>query len=208
MPDTVDHTGQTFASERAMCRFWGVGSVTFRQRRQRGWSVEAALTGVNPTAEASHVDHTGQVFTSAARMRRHWGVDKATFSYRRKHGWPLKAALTGANPNAVSQVDHTGQVFTSERAMCAHWNIFAETYRARRKRGLSVAEALTAPRLPHAARGKPVVFDGKRYSNIRAFLRAHGYRGNSVYARLRADGLSQEAALTWIARHAPLPDEK
>ena len=159
MPDTVDHTGQTFASERAMCRSWGVGSVTFRQRRQRGWSVEAALTGVNPTAETSHVDHTGQVFTS-------------------------------------------------ERAMCAHWNIFAETYRARRKRGLSVAEALTAPRLPHSGRGKPVVFDGKRYSNIRAFLRAHGYRGNSVYARLRADGLSHEAALTWITRHAPLPDRK
>jgi hypothetical protein len=144
MPDTVDHTGQAFASERAMCASWGIGSGTFRHRRQRGWSVEAALTGANPRVR--YVDHTGQVFTSAARMRRHWGVDKSTFSDRRKRGWSVEAALTGTSPNATAHVDHLGQIFASEGAMCRHWNIGTMTFRHRhRKLGMSLAEALTAP---------------------------------------------------------------
>lgn len=139
----TDHTGRKFPSLNAMCRFWYVAKNTYNDRRERGWTLEEALTGTGPYRQGTPcTDHLGQTFTSKAAMCEHWGTTRDSYDARLKRGWTLEEALNGRR----SCSDHTGQTFPSQAAMCRHWGINHHTFSMRIARGLTVEQALTLPK--------------------------------------------------------------
>lgn len=139
----TDHTGRKFPSLNAMCRAWYVTSKTYNERRERGWTLEEALTGTGPyRAGTPCSDHAGREYTSITAMCDHWGISSSALSNRLRNGWTLEEALTGK----CSCTDHTGQTFPSQNAMCRAWGVNRHTFSERLARGWTLEQALTSPK--------------------------------------------------------------
>lgn len=148
----TDHTGQTFRSQAAMCKAWGISPQAYLTRINNGWSLEEALT--TPVAsrsahisERSCTDHKGTEYPSHAAMCKHWGVNYTTYTSRIENGWSVEEALTGNRPDKRNRptTDHTGQTFPTFTAMCEHWGVTRSVYEGRLKRGYTQEHALTTP---------------------------------------------------------------
>lgn len=118
----MDHTGQEFPSVSHMCRHWRVGLSTYRERRKRGWDVEAALTaGLKMDGVPGSMpcrDHAGREFPSKAAMCRAWGKTRYCVQNRLDMGWTLERALSepfsiGAKPCS----DHEGREYPTAKDM-------------------------------------------------------------------------------------------
>ena len=87
---SVDHLGNVYASERAMCAAHGVPCATFRARVARGWGLGAALTA--PVGPAT--DHEGTAFPSVAAMCRHGGARYRDYAAALAGGADLDALVS------------------------------------------------------------------------------------------------------------------
>lgn len=110
-----DHEGREFPSISAMCRHWGIGLSTYRERRKRGWDVGRALTGQEAEIKTQPVpckDHLGNGYPSKNAMCAAWGVTRYCYDSRIALGWSRADAL--ARPMSVNARpcrDHMGREF-------------------------------------------------------------------------------------------------
>ena len=137
----VDHTGISYPSIGAMCRHYGISSVTYRARRLHNWTMENALT--KPVKEPVS-DHLGNKYDSVNTMCHSYHIDRKAFAKRIDEGWPLKDALT-VRQKKHGAVDHLGNHFRSVKEMCGHYGIKTRAYHYRLKQGWTVERALTIP---------------------------------------------------------------
>lgn len=141
---SIDHLGNTFPSETAMCEYWNVNYKTYRLRIKNNWSIEKALTGSNDNHTIT--DHLGQTFNTQKEMCTHWKISYRTYRRRLIMGWDTKHALeTPSKIKTEMILDHTGQGFKTAKDMCEHWGIDPHTYLNRMKYGWSREKALTTP---------------------------------------------------------------
>lgn len=187
----TDHTGREFESTTAMCKHWGIGAATYRQRILYGWSQEEALTSkVAPTSKPC-TDHTGRTFSSVKDMCEAWGIATSVYSTRSKKGWSTEETLTGKRPCT----DHTGREFPSQKAMCEAWGIARPTYLQRLKRGWSLEEALTGNRTRKGHSQPCYDHEGREFPSQVAMLEHWGITRAAYNSRLKR-GWSLEEALT------------
>lgn len=119
-----DHEGTRFGSISEMCRHWGIGLSTYRERRRRGWDVGRALTGEEIKLETDPVpcrDHEGREYPSKNAMCAAWGVTRYCYDSRITMGWSLEDALTKKHVvNAKPCADHTGKPFPASVYMALY----------------------------------------------------------------------------------------
>lgn len=196
MPKTkqcIDHLGNTFPSESAMCKHYGIATSTFQNRRDNlHMSLEDALTKKpenHTNSRQKCKDHLGNEFPSKDAMCKHWGIPKQVYFGRIKLGWKLEDILTkpldykgGAKP--VS--DHTGQIFETIGLMCEHWNMPRTTYNARIKKGWSIEKALTTPVKPMKIKTKECIDHlGNKFESQNAMCRHYGITKSLLTTRLK-----------------------
>ena len=119
----TDHKGIVYSSKKAMCRTYGINVETYRYRREKGWSLENALTmpvdiehsenarglrkrnSESPAGVATEtitfdnlyepvVDHKNSQFPNFSCMCAKYGLLPVTVTNRLKMGWELERALT------------------------------------------------------------------------------------------------------------------
>ena len=88
MKPCIDHLGNTFPSESAMCRHYGIATSTFQNRRDNlKMSLKDALT-IKPENHTSSrkkcKDHLGNAFPSIASMCEHWNLPRQVYFGRIK----------------------------------------------------------------------------------------------------------------------------
>ena len=143
--DVVDHLGNTFPSERAMCKFWGVHPATFNTRIEAGKSLAEALAPATRKCKPA-TDHLGNVFPSEAAMCRFWGIGPTTFRCRLRSGMCLKEALERhIKVTRIKVKDHLGNEFKSFQEMARHWGISSGALQSRLDTGMNLKEALETP---------------------------------------------------------------
>ncbi|MCM1296802.1 MAG: hypothetical protein NC311_14790 [Muribaculaceae bacterium] len=192
-----DHTGQEFSSISEMSQAWGIPMSTVKNRLQRGWTLEQALTipnrGTNKKVKHSKPlrDHEGTWFPCVREMCEKWGIpEKVYWSRKRVCKWPLNKILTtpvnDMPPNAARVKDHLGQEFPSISHMCRHWHVGLSTYRERRKRGWDLESALTEkqrmPGVPKTEACRDHL--GNEYPSKAAMCKAWGKTRYCVQSRL------------------------
>lgn len=94
----TDHLGQTFPSQNAMFKHWGISQGCGIRRLRKGWSIKEILTTPpdihKGSARSPCKDHLGRVYPSVTAMARHYGLTPNVLHGRLNLGWPLMAALT------------------------------------------------------------------------------------------------------------------
>lgn len=205
-----DHLGNEFASVRDMCRHYGISESTFGNRRNRGWTVEQALTvktegntrKVKPKGR-TWKDHLGNEYESIPAMCAAYGItDKIYQSRRRVCKWPLEKILTTpvtklGGANGKKATDHLGNEFPSVSDMCRYHGVKLSRYKERVKLGWSVEKALTAPAREMNSMKAEACEDhlGNRYPSKNAMCRAYNIRRHTLMSRLEL-GWDLERALT------------
>lgn len=99
-----DHLGNIYKSQAQMARAYGIRPSTFKHRKQRGWSLERALTTPMPNPYANSraqfytkhdtTDHLENEYSSITQMVNHYKISRTLFCSRIKRGWSLERALT------------------------------------------------------------------------------------------------------------------
>lgn len=89
----IDHLGQEYSSERAMCKAYNVHFTTFRGRIKNGCSIKDALT-LPPNHRLIVKDYLGNEYPNVSAMCKAYNISATTFRGRIKNGWALEKALT------------------------------------------------------------------------------------------------------------------
>ncbi len=204
---TVDHLGNSYPSQRAMCRQYDIKVAAFRARLRNGFSLEEALTaprGHHRERTAEKVeDPEGNRYPSVKKMCAAHGVNQGTYYSRLNKGMSQAEALAvepirHLGRPSVETTDHLGNVFPSVKAMCDHYGVNYCTYRQRLGNGASLEAALTAPR---GRKGLTVDHKGVQYGTVKEMCEHYGVSYCTYRSRLR-DGMTLEQALT-----TPAPPE-
>lgn len=148
----VDHRGNKFESLEKMCKHWGIKSLTYKARLNKGMTVQEALeTPVKSRSRSVEVvDHLGNKFTSGAALCRYWKIDNGTYRTRIKAGWSMKETLEtpvkklSEGPLRIVR-DHLGNEFGSISEMCDYWRINYNTFNSRIDSNMSLKDALETP---------------------------------------------------------------
>lgn len=94
----VDHLGNKFKTISNMCDAYEIGLETFRQRRERGWTLEEALLtpadGRYKSCNRVVQDHLGNTYESITKMCIKYKISPATFRARLRRGIGIGQALT------------------------------------------------------------------------------------------------------------------
>lgn len=119
-----DHLGGEFASISEMCRHWGIGLSTYRERRKRGWDIERSLTEKQTVINTDAIpctDHLGNPYPSKNAMCAAYGTTRYCYESRLDRGWTQAQALTGKNVvNAKPCADHAGRTFPATSYMALY----------------------------------------------------------------------------------------
>lgn len=103
VPLAYEVDGVRYASEKAMCRAFGIPNGTFQKRRRNGMTVEAALK--TPVRDA-HLVIFGYEWPSAKAACAAFGLPYTTYRTRvGKHGMTPEAALMKATKRGYSGID-------------------------------------------------------------------------------------------------------
>ena len=148
----TDHEGNSYSSQREMCRHWNVSEDLFIHRTKRGWTVEQALTHKKGEGRRPAVDHLGNTYPTVTEMCKHWDISTGVYEYRRIMGYSIEEALT-LPPNTRKTTkfeckDHLGNSYPTIGKMCIHYGIGRDVYRARLRNGHTLQYALTEPVKP------------------------------------------------------------
>lgn len=167
----IDHEGNKFRSVYQMCKAWGVNPSLYTYRRDRGMSLEEALTTPSRRSGSSKpcVDHLGNEYPNVTAMCKAWGTTDGHYRRALARGLSLEEILTQGgvrkeplvSPAALESekagerprpgrkgkpcTDHTGREFPSEKAMCIAWGMDQTTFRARIRTGWDLEHALEFP---------------------------------------------------------------
>lgn len=199
-----DHLGNVYQSEAEMCKHYDISIVKFRDRLNKGYSLEKALTYKGGQRKKVK-DHLGNEYDSIKSMCEHYNINNVTYSNRIKYGWSLEKALT--EPVGVGTCkkvkDHLGNEFDSIKSMCEKYRINQTVYNSRIKSGLTLEEALTKPvkrssdnsykRLEYISGVKE--YAEKNYGSIVDMCAYYGITGQTLLNRLRR-GMNLKQALT------------
>lgn len=118
-----DHKGNVFVSVREMCKHYGVRYNVYYHRREKGYSLEEALTIPNGSSKSRVCfDHLGKQYASQSEMCRAYGIRHNTFMFRVANGWSLEEALT-SKATYARFVDPLGKGHTSLKAGLRFYNI-------------------------------------------------------------------------------------
>lgn len=202
LPKT-DHLGNEFPSVNKLCTHYDVSVYTFRDRMEKGYSLERALTERSKSTACK--DHLGNEFPSVVDMCRFHKIKPMTFKTRMKNGWTLKKALTEplvTKPGTpISCEDHLGNGFRSVNAMCAYYGIPPSRYRNRISSGWTQEDALTTPVEDISSKQASLCEDGmhddgtgRRFDTIKEMCDFHKVSRATYKARIR-NGMSVADAL-------------
>ena len=167
-----DHLDQKFDSVKSMCAHHGVNQNTYKNRINRGMTLEQAL---DPALhKASHAisceDPNGVSYPSEQAMAEAWGISCSTYRARMQAGWDKASALSrpanGSKKkqperNARPEIDPDGVTHPSIKSMCSKYGVKTGTYLQRISRGWDKSAALSAPTgqhdiLPLGKNGDPI----------------------------------------------------
>ncbi len=185
----TDHLGNSFNSEREMCKYWGVGVATYRYRINHNWSKELSLTGTPRQSDNNSkkcYDHLGNCFKSISDMCSYWGIEQSTFTHRiNRDKYTLKEALEGRRKTDEYVYDHLGNKYNSVSEMCKFYKIDRKTFHRRLdKMGMSLKDALTTK---CENRQVPVTdHKGKVFNNEAEMCRSYGIAVSTYHKRLKS----------------------
>ena len=94
--NVIDHLGKHYLSVRAMCAAYDISEDCYFKRRQRGYTLEEALTlkvGERRQSKEVVTDHLGNTYSSVQAMCDAHRVSSATYRHRLKRGESLEKAL-------------------------------------------------------------------------------------------------------------------
>ena len=121
----VDHLGNIWPSQTAMCKHYGVTKMQIRSRIELGWTLEEILT--HPEKKSTNkecTDHLGNKFKSQKDMYAYWGVSESIYKRRiRVMGLSQKEALETKNFHIKEYDDPVGNHFNSLQDMLKYWNV-------------------------------------------------------------------------------------
>lgn len=188
-----DHLGNYYISAFTMCDCWGVAYTTFRDRMDRGWSVEKSLTHKNsktePDKDKDVVWVFGEPFPSYSAVDRAYGY--AT-SITTRHRDDLEAFLMLRQRFFVD-----GNLFNKYTELSKEYKIGEETIKARLYRGWSISDAVHKPldRRGGYSREQQVDHLGNVYESLTEMLLHYGI-SMSAYHKRRRRGWSLDRILT------------
>lgn len=208
--ETKDHEGRKFASFSEMCAYYNKPITTVKNRLDRGWSLEQALTVPNddqkrkikPHNGIPWKDHLGNEYISLPKMCAAYGITEKIFQSRKRLlKWPLEKILTTPvakqPPNSKKTTDHLGNEFPSVSEMCRYHKVSLSLYKERIKRGWDVERALTAPakKINDMSNQRCIDHLGHEYPSKKAMCDAYHISRYTMDARLER-GWDLEKALT------------
>lgn len=160
----TDHLGNTYATIKEMCSFYGVNNSTYLCRIRKGYTVEEALTGKRK-----------KMITQIGSNKKKKKFEVKDISYSAKK-----------NPKATSKekkflcFDHKGNGYHSQAEMCKAYEISLSTFKRRQAEGLSLQKSLELPvTKEHSFTFKD--HKGTKYENLKEMCAAwnvsvHTYR--------------------------------
>ena len=171
-----------------MCKHYDIPENRYRNRINRGWDIQKALTTNLIPMEKPCKDHLGNEFKSQQDMCAFWGIEEALYRQRIKLGFGLEKALT--QEVGTPCTDHLGNQFNSITQMCKHYGISVSTFFSRIKRNnWSLEKALTFQK------EKIVDFNGSEFNSLKEMCE-HYNVGVETYKRRISFGCSIKEALT------------
>jgi len=204
-----DHLGNVYPSFADMCKAYNKPSNTVRNRLDRNWTLEQALTIDNKNTAVKvkpikiWTDHLGNEFPSVRAMAEHYGItEKIFWSRKRILNWPLEKILTtpiqdmDAPANAIPIVCN-GIEFKSVNALCKYYCIPRTTFKLRLQQGYTPDEAVNIK--PKKTKGlvKTKITDpwGKEFPSLAALCKEYHVTKDLVRSRLDL-GWTMEKILT------------
>lgn len=106
-----DHLGNSYSSERAMCKHYNIKHNAFQRRRKQGWSLEDALTKPVVSTTQECTDHLGNTYKNKTEMCKAWGVRRETVNAKLRTGVSLKEALE--TPKEDLSIKYKGIMYKS-----------------------------------------------------------------------------------------------
>lgn len=155
-----DHLGNCYNSFSDMCKAYGKPNNTVKNRLDRNWTLEQALTIDNSSVnkKVNHIkpieDHLGNVYPNVHTMAETYGItEKVYWSRKRILKWPLEKILTTPiqdqeAPANAKPIECNGIQFKSINALCKHYGIPRTTYKLRISQGLTPEEAVASKPKP------------------------------------------------------------
>lgn len=152
----TDHLNNQYNSFSDMCKAYNKAYSTVRNRLDRNWTLEQALT-INTESQKHKInhkkiwtDHKGNKYNSLPEMCAAYNISPKVVTARLancKHD--IETALTrpvsNIPKNAIQITDYQGNIFKSVSEMCRYHNIKLSRYKERIKLGWSNEKALTTP---------------------------------------------------------------
>lgn len=186
----VDHLGNEFKSNSAMCRAYGVSCAIFKRRSLSGMSLEDCLT-----KNELVYDHKGKGFKTISEMCIYWHVERAEYSKRIKRGMSVEEALT--YDNRVS--DDMGNLFNTTEQMCAHYGISTTHLYKKLREGYQKADILkkennTFSSASEKAKVPCQDFNGKDFDSVRDMCDFWGVNYGTYISR-RSRGFTLQEGL-------------
>ena len=162
-----DHLGNEYESTDALCKHYGINTMTLKSRREKGWTLEEALTiplGDNRRLKDGgrgrkipRTDHLGNNFKSTKEMCETYGISTNIFYKRMRLGWSLEDVLTKGDIK-----DHLGNEYKSVRDMCNQYNIPYWLFYKRKELGWSLEDILTTKYSKTEAKEEDIIQKFKR----------------------------------------------
>lgn len=144
-----DFKGNQYASQKEMCKSYGISPETYRFRIKKGMSQQQALTTNIPSK--SMTDHLGNKFTNKTELCKFWGITPGIYKGRENLNWSLEKILTTPiskkGKSELPTIDHIGNKFKTFKDMCNHWNINPSTVKSRLDIGYQLKDALSSSNL-------------------------------------------------------------
>ena len=191
MKEITDPFGNKFRSISAMCKFHNVDYTTYTRRRNRGFSVEDALTG-----KGVH-DHKGNSYKSYKELYKAYGITRDEFINEVRNGKSLKDILEREKPEKKRVYDHLGNEYKYATDMCKAYGVTVDQYYGRLKRGYSLEEALTLKTKNHenykSYKFKVKDHLGNKYEHVRDMCKEYKVTTSAYYGRLKRGHTIKEA---------------
>lgn len=203
---TYDHLGNEFKSFLKMCQYYNKDFCTVKNRLDKGWSLEDALTKNKTTSRGTTTyDHLGNKFDSMLAMCRRYNINYKVVDKRLRDGWELEKALTTPTIKAHKKsYDHLGNEFASITDMCNHYKTVTPTaFNERIAKGWTVEQALTTP---SSIPDKPCDHLGNEYETVDDLCAAYGISVNTYYGRMKSKWSLEDRLTIPPGEHKPVYD--
>lgn len=136
---STDHKGNTYESQKEMCKAYNVAPSTFCKRIARGWDLKDALEG----KEKVYYSIDGVDYRTKIDLCKAYNIHRNTFDRKLNEGQSIEVIIEKQPYMRVTGPDGTKYVNTD--AMCEEYGIKTATFRKRMETYASMLAALTDP---------------------------------------------------------------